>query len=51
MVEFSNNTKVSKMTECLMTIIHVFSSRLYGLRSWGNKLKKGISDVHKDSKS
>lgn len=50
-INLQSTSPEEELIEDLMTIIHVFSSRLYGLRSWGNKLKKGISDVHKDSKS
>jgi excisionase family DNA binding protein len=43
------NTKTTspqeELVEDLMTIIHVFSSRLYGLRSYKNKIKKDISDA------
>jgi predicted site-specific integrase-resolvase len=33
-----------KMVEDLMTIVHCFSSRLYGLRNYRQSLKKVLED-------
>ena len=35
-----------ELVEDLMTIIHVFSSRLYGLRSNKKKIKEVLDDIH-----
>ena len=37
-------TPEEEVVQDLITIIHVFSSRVYGLRKYGNKIKKEISN-------
>jgi predicted site-specific integrase-resolvase len=47
-----NNDALSpqeEMTKDLLSIVHCFSSRLYGLRKYKNELKKIVQDTGKRS--
>lgn len=48
-IDSENLSPQEEMVNDLMSIIHVFSSRLYGLRTYKNKIKE-IVDLNEDSK-
>lgn len=41
----------SKLIEDLMTIVHVFSSRLYGLRRYKTKIKEIADVLHNETEN
>lgn len=43
-INIQSSSPEEELIEDLMSVIHVFSSRLYGLRGWSNKLKKELND-------
>jgi len=43
-INIQSSSPEEELIQDLMSIIHVFSSRLYGLRGWSNKLKKEINN-------
>ena len=47
-VENKLTTPEEEVIQDLITIIHVFSCRVYGLRKYESKLKKKIGDLESD---
>ena len=46
-INIESSSPEKELTEDLMTIIHVFSARLYGLRKYKSKIRK---ELEKDDK-